>query len=77
MAFRHMISTPNPVGFGACGQNLPVALDLTNPPTPHGAEHTNSCGLGDRADFTENRPAQVPDPFTGKHGRVWFGKDKS
>lgn len=72
-----MISAPNPVGFGTCGQNLPAALDLTSPSAPYGAERTSACHLGDRVDFTERRPAQVPDPFNCKHGPVWFGKDKS
>ena len=76
MADRHMISNPNPVGFGTCGQNLPAALDLTSPSTSYGAERTSACCLGDRADFTERRPALVPDPFNGRRSRDRFGKDK-
>ncbi len=76
MACLHMIAAPNPVGFGTCGQNLPVALDLAGPFYPRKVERTGACLLGDRAAFTERRPAQVPDPFNGRHGRGRFGKDK-
>ena len=77
MAFRHMIPAPSPVGFGTCGQILPVDLDLTSPSNPCGTERNGAYCLGDRADFTKRCPAQLLDPFNGRHGRTRFGKEKS
>ena len=69
-AFRHMISAPNPVGFGTCRQIRPAALVLTSLFNPYKAERAIDCCLGDRADFTEHHPAQVLDPFNARHGRL-------
>ncbi len=60
-----------------CGQILPVDLDLTSASNPCGTERNGACCLGDRADFTKRCPAQLPDPFNGRHGRTRFGKEKS